>query len=39
MEAEKKKTVDNVIHACMLQLSLMDGLKRFGKKGEEAEQK
>ena len=39
MEFEKKNTVDDVINACMLQLSLNDGLKRFRKKGEEDPQK
>ena len=38
-EVEKNNTVDNVIHTCMLQLSLKAGLKIFGKKGEEAAQK
>ena len=39
MEVENKNTVDDVIHACMLQLSLKSVLKRFVKKGEEAAQK
>ena len=39
MQVEKKNTVDNVIHACMLQLSLKAGLNIFGKKVEEAAQK
>ena len=33
MEVEKKNTVDDIIHACMLKLSLKAGLKIFGKKG------
>ena len=35
MKVEKKNAVDNVIHACMLQLSLKSVLKIFYKKGEE----
>ena len=39
MEVKKNSTVDNIIHACMLQLSLKAELKRFGKKAEGASQK
>ena len=39
MKVEKKNTVENAIHAYMLELSLKAGLKRFGKKGEEYSQK
>ena len=39
IEVEKNNTVDDVIYVCMLQLLLKSGLKRFGKKGEEAAQK
>ena len=39
MEVYKKNTIDDMIHACMLQLSIKDSLDRFGKKGEEAAQK
>ena len=38
-EVEKNNTFDDVIHACMFQISLKDGLKRFGKKEEDAGQK
>ena len=38
-EVEKKNTVEYVIHACMLQLSLKSGLNKFVKKVEEAAQK
>ena len=33
MKVEKKNAVDDVIHACMLQLSLKAGLNIFGEKG------
>ena len=39
MEVKKNKTVNDVIYAHMLKLSLNAGLKRFGKKGEEASRK
>ena len=39
MEVEKMNTVDDVIHACVLRLSLKTGLKKFGKKGDEEAQK
>ena len=39
LEVKNSNTVDDVIHACMLQLSLKADLKRFGKKGEEAAKK
>ena len=39
MEVENKNTVDDLINACMLQLFLKAGLKRFGKKGEEVKNK
>ena len=39
MEVYKENIVDDMIHACMLQLSIKAYLKRFGNKGEEAAQK
>ena len=39
MEVEKMNTVDDVIHACVLRLSLKTGLKKFWKKEEEEAQK
>ena len=39
MEVEKKNTIYDLIHACMLQLSLNDGLKIFYDKGKEDSQK
>ena len=39
MGIEKNNTVDNLINACMLQISLKAVIKIFWKKGEEAEQK
>ena len=39
MEIENNNTVDDVIHAYMLQLSIKADLNRFGNKGEEAAQK
>ena len=39
IEVENKNTVDDVIHSCMLQLSIKDSLKIFGQEEEEAAQK